>query len=58
VIDECQDMTPLLYGAAKKIISVNSEATPKICALGDIDQCVYQFKGADPRFLSLAPQLI
>lgn len=61
VIDECQDMTHLYY---KFICFLIREAwggnvsignpNKRFCVLGDVKQCIYEFKEADDRFLSLA----
>lgn len=59
IIDECQDMTPLLYAFARKLVAdvASSGGAPIIGLFGDDMQTVYQFKGADPRFLTLGDQL-
>lgn len=56
VIDECQDKTHLYFSLICKFINdvygvINR---PQIVLLGDINQCIYKFKGADDRYLSLA----
>lgn len=56
VIDECQDMTPLLYAFARKLVGDLARA-PVLGLFGDDMQTVYQFKGADPRFLTLGDRL-
>lgn len=51
VIDETQDMTLLFFGFTNKIIKDNSK-TIQVLLLGDTKQAIYEFKGADSRFLS------
>ena len=53
VIDECQDMTPLYYDLCCKII-FSHKIKPKICILGDPDQNIFKYNGADKRFMELA----
>lgn len=55
IIDEAQDLTPLLVRVILKIIS-DSRAV-NLLLLGDNRQCIYKFKGADERFLSLADRI-
>jgi len=56
VIDEAQDMTKLYYLFIKKFLQdANNKIT--LLLLGDTRQCLYQFKGADSRFLTHAKQL-
>jgi len=56
IIDEVQDITPLYYSLVTHIVK-SSKFVPKICVLGDPRQTIYEFNGADSRFLTLAPQL-
>ena len=53
IIDEIQDMTKLYYILVKKIIKDN-EFIPRICVLGDRYQSIYDFNGADPRYIIYA----
>ena len=57
VIDEAQDMTPLYYKLVKKFIEDLINPNLQIIVLGDKYQGIYQFKGADSRFLTLTPKL-
>ncbi|HOL05916.1 MAG TPA: ATP-dependent helicase [Syntrophorhabdaceae bacterium] len=43
LIDEYQDINPLQYEFIKSLYGV----TENICAVGDIDQAIYAFRGAD-----------
>jgi len=53
VIDETQDMTMLYFSLVKKIIKdLNNKII--LIILGDRFQGLYEFKGADSRFLTLA----
>jgi hypothetical protein len=56
VIDEVQDMTFLFYAAIKKLIN-DIQKEIQIVILGDKNQAVYDFKGADYRFLTLAKEI-
>lgn len=51
VIDEAQDMTMLLFHFVKKLIHDNSNPI-QLVIMGDVRQAIYEFKGADYRFLS------
>lgn len=55
-IDEIQDMTLLLYSFIQKFISYLPQK-PQIVICGDHLQGVYQFKGADKRFLTLGSSI-
>ncbi|NBV83828.1 hypothetical protein EBR57_06890 [bacterium] len=63
VLDECQDMTPLFFQLVHKAIQnlINTAAAPdhkvQLVVLGDARQTLYEFKGADSRFLTLADAL-
>lgn len=70
IIDEAQDMTPLLYKFVCKILSDNlkdtnkaieqrekSEASAKIVVMGDPMQNIYKFKEADHRYIRFAQQM-
>jgi hypothetical protein len=51
VVDEAQDMTPLLFDFVKKVIHDNP--TPvQLVIMGDVRQAIYEFKGSDQRYLS------
>lgn len=63
IIDECQDMTPLYYKLSKKIYNDNFRCDSdkitnpcKLCILGDKNQSIYAFNGADERFITMAKQ--
>ena len=56
VLDESQDMTPLYFAFIVKYIrDVNRPF--QILILGDHKQCLYEFKGADARFLTKAADI-
>jgi len=70
VLDECQDMTQLYYHFIRMFISListtkkdtarsscDSRPPPQLLFLGDYMQCLYEFKGADWRFLTLAREI-
>ena len=56
VIDEVQDMTILFYSAILKFTN-DLQKNVQYLLLGDKNQTVYDFKGADNRFLTLAKNL-
>ena len=56
VIDEVQDMTILFYSAIIKFTN-DLQKNVQYLLLGDKNQTVYDFKGADNRFLTLAKDL-
>ncbi|KAI1102917.1 P-loop containing nucleoside triphosphate hydrolase protein [Jackrogersella minutella] len=62
ILDELQDCTENLYWLASTfILSVThaaGERAPRIVALGDERQAIYDFRGADARYLSLSPSVL
>ena len=56
VIDENQDLTQLYFMFVVKFLLDYGKKIQIIC-LGDVRQCIYDFKGADSRFLSECAQL-
>ena len=56
VIDEVQDMTILFFSAIQKFIN-DLQKNVQYLILGDKNQAVYDFKGADNRFLTLAKDI-
>jgi hypothetical protein len=56
VIDEVQDMTILFFSAIQKFVN-DLQKNVQYLILGDKNQAVYDFKGADNRFLTLAKEL-
>lgn len=57
VIDEVQDMTPLFFRFLQKFISDLKNPAIIFLFLGDQKQCIYEFKDADQRFLTLAEKI-
>ncbi|KAI1391631.1 P-loop containing nucleoside triphosphate hydrolase protein [Hypoxylon trugodes] len=59
ILDEMQDCTDDLFWLSCSFILAVRRAiggcTPKIVVLGDERQAIYDFRGADSRFLSLSP---
>lgn len=53
IVDEAQDMSPLYFRLVQKIIR-ECEIVPKLLILGDKFQSIYDFNGADSRFISYA----
>jgi hypothetical protein len=56
IIDEAQDMTKLYYSLVAHIVKC-SKFFPKFCILGDPNQTIYGFNGADSRYLTRASEL-
>lgn len=56
VIDENQDFTELYFQFVLKFLLDYAKPIQIIC-LGDPRQCIYEFKGADPRFLTMAEEI-
>jgi UvrD/REP helicase N-terminal domain/PD-(D/E)XK nuclease superfamily len=52
ILDESQDLTPLLYKIFKKLYADNG--TGLMVVFGDRKQSIYEFRGADSRYLTLA----
>jgi hypothetical protein len=57
VIDEAQDHTTLFYGLLSKIMTQNNTKTTRFMIIGDKFQSIYQYNGADPRFITNAPTI-
>lgn len=57
IIDEVQDMTPLLFRFMRKFLSESEGDSSQIVIMGDKFQTLYKFKGADSRYLTLASKL-
>jgi len=55
ILDETQDMTPLLHRVFCKVYRDNGPA--RLCILGDQKQSIYEFRKADARYLTLAPNI-
>lgn len=56
VLDEVQDMTRELYLLTCKMLH-DFRKPPQLLILGDKYQCLYRFRGADPRFIINAHEL-
>ena len=56
LIDETQDMSMDYYNLIKKFIS-DTNSNPKIVIIGDKYQGIYNFKGANIKFLTLADKI-
>jgi hypothetical protein len=58
VLDEAQDMSFLYYHFICLFLENLGEFAPRqLMVLGDHQQCLYQFKGADARFLTQAARI-
>ncbi|RYP18040.1 hypothetical protein DL765_004156 [Monosporascus sp. GIB2] len=62
VLDEFQDCTDHIFWLASCFILANRQATggqfARLVVLGDERQSIYRFRGADSRYLTLAPKLL
>ena len=56
VLDEIQDMTKAHYKYLMKFIK-DMNIKPVFLIIGDVDQSIFQFKGADSRYLTLCDKL-
>lgn len=56
IMDEAQDLTDNLFAGVVKIFR-DFSIKPQLGLFGDEMQSIYQFKGSDKRFLTLAPQV-
>ena len=62
VLDEIQDLTDDLYWVASILITSITQKygdgnAPKILALGDVRQAIYEYRGADIRFIQKPPEI-
>ena len=57
IVDEVQDMNPLYFYLIKKLIADLNDTKLRITVMGDRYQSIYNYIGADPRFLTLANTL-
>ncbi|KAF4981743.1 hypothetical protein FZEAL_2545 [Fusarium zealandicum] len=62
VLDEFQDCTELIFWLISCFIVANEQTSggtcPRLVVLGDERQSIYHFRGADHRYLTLAPELL
>ncbi|RYP08853.1 hypothetical protein DL764_001650 [Monosporascus ibericus] len=62
VLDEFQDCTDLIFWLVSCFIVANKQAkggqSARLVVLGDERQSIYRFRGADSRYLTLAPELL
>ncbi|CAF3506420.1 unnamed protein product [Fusarium graminearum] len=62
VLDEFQDCNPETFWLAVCFLRSNNVAKggqpARIVVLGDERQAIYRFRGADPRYLTLAPEML
>jgi hypothetical protein len=56
IIDEAQDMTPLFYKLACRILD-GHVVKPHLCVVGDKYQSIYGYAGADSRYITLADRV-
>lgn len=56
IIDEAQDISELYYKLIQKILSDNIK-NYNLCIMGDKNQSIYEFNGADSRYLTLSDKI-
>lgn len=54
IIDEAQDLTPLLWLVTLRVIEAEH---PQLVVMGDANQAIYQYAGADSRFIMMADRV-
>jgi hypothetical protein len=57
IIDEAQDMNLLYFQLVLLLLQFLSETPPQLIVMGDCKQSIFNFNGADHRFLSLADKI-
>lgn len=57
VADESQDLTPLLFKVLVKVIRDNL-VSARLVVMGDYMQNIYKYRGSDPRFITMAGELL
>ena len=57
ILDEAQDISPLYFQLICKIFRDNNNINTKICILGDEQQSIFDFNGADQRFITFAENI-
>lgn len=58
ILDELQDLTPMLMQALKIFLQHNGVSRPQFITMGDDRQMIYEFRNADARFLLLSHQIL
>lgn len=58
IVDECQDVCPLYWNVILLIAEANNRGVPQFMLIGDPRQSIYEYKGADPRYLTHCEQLM
>lgn len=53
IVDEAQDLTLLYYKLICQLIK-DCVCMPKLCIIGDVNQCIFKFNNSDSRFISMA----
>jgi hypothetical protein len=56
ILDESQDIIPLYYQLICKIVS-DTNKVKQLCLLGDVHQSIYDYNGADNRYLTFSDKL-
>jgi len=57
ILDEAQDISPLLFGLICKIFKDNNNPNVQICIFGDERQSIFDFNKADQRFITYAEKI-
>lgn len=57
LLDEAQDISIVYYELVCKIMKDNMKKNIKMCVLGDVNQSIFDFNGADSRYIKYADKL-
>lgn len=56
IVDEAQDLTKLYYKLICQLVK-DCSVMPKLCIIGDVNQCIFKFNNSDSRFISCASRV-
>lgn len=55
-VDEAQDLSPSMWQVIDKLLQANNNRIREVYFVGDTEQTIYKFQGAEPVFLLTYPQ--
>ena len=58
IVDESQDVCPLYWDVIMLIVRMNTRGVPQFLFIGDPRQSIYEYKGADPRYLTHCDEMM
>jgi hypothetical protein len=58
IVDESQDVCPLYWDVIMLIARLNIRGVPQFLLIGDPRQSIYEYKGADPRYLTHCDEIM